>query len=1039
MPLIREITKRKYSIRNCYFSSISTRNCCRFSCVATNFDASGFVEELCPKLSYVVRCVLVNKLGLFLERGDDFFKAVEEKYGLGAAVRLLPSCSETLIKKMISFYHVDFNDRELIRIYKKYPSLVKFYFESTKNRYESKLMLQRYLIKNDMPGFITLCTKYLQCKFGRKGFLKFLRINKEYIIENPTDFKKYVKSIYRHLTDAEFKRYFTNMFPKNYELFRMETILDNLKLLHIDQWSSLFCEIYKSLYSIEYVDEKCLAMMSAEAPLRFNMNSFWHFYHLEEFRKMRIQISLAKEANSRVKMLNKCIETCKNDNNTTALLGLLQFFWSRHKNDTFSVRAQFLFCLINNFDLIELSDEHWKYINNIVFEVNGDPFYYKSDILKRIIYKKMKNGENCDEELVTLLDELGVFGSWRLPTNHPVQERECLLKIPHLWRRTKHLNEFVAEPCFKFLKTICEFNKNHPNYRISYYKFPEMLKCLVDKFAESEKTSKIYTDLMNNILRFIPDEEEEKELRLQILEVIFRDDRYYFPEVLYLWILKYHPDKMLDKVERVLIRLWKFRILNYEISKMHYNGISDAFNGVATEILDDNKKIDLFPKILWCLSYNTKYLHMIEPFIPSAASEIDLCFEKSGVQRIILKTLRNTFKQSDNISIILHYSNEDNVQYCLEPMYRTFYHTPQNLIEAPLTVLASRSFSVRKHSIFLSTALLPIKRIVEILQGLQENDASARKRIFKCNYSCLIRNPTLEILQLFINNLQLLHGKDIDNLDMILRIDKIPKKIFVAYFSVICNFGDSIMEYKKYKIIGYLDKYINKVPDIVCYKIIKDYLFNPDNIYISDTNRFVYNYITSSKSTAVTFFIDKIVNTHSKSLKFGRVIFTCFKEICNMLLKDNDKPKALDVSQQLLNTIEAFAFDNFKIKVLLKFVIEYLGKGYNSLPVFIVEQQNALIEAYGVEIFVPYSKIVGISLNIILTSIDLNFNDMTYLLIFRLLKLSSSIHNKLLAVQLLPSVGSRNANHEEYHATIREELKKDPNPLIDTFLDIDSE
>ncbi|XP_017785839.1 PREDICTED: uncharacterized protein LOC108568991 [Nicrophorus vespilloides] len=312
-----------------------------------SIGATAFVDELCPKISYVDRSIVINKLGLFLENGDDFFEAVKEKYGLAAAMRLLPTCNEELIKQHIADYNIDFRDRELIRLHKKYPNFLKYYFEIDENKQlNHKIMLVNYLVNNNMDTLMTLTSDFTYRRLGRKGFLKLLRHDKKFVIEHPSDFNRYKSCIYRHLNEADYRKYLKNLFPKNIEkLYWLSEILNSFKFLPIDKRCQLFCDIYKELYDVEYTtfNFNLMEIIRAEDRLKFDLKENWEFYPVKEaFEQIKYRIDLSHEINARNTLLESLVRACKINKDKDALLEVLKYFCSKHKNDSIEVRKDFL-------------------------------------------------------------------------------------------------------------------------------------------------------------------------------------------------------------------------------------------------------------------------------------------------------------------------------------------------------------------------------------------------------------------------------------------------------------------------------------------------------------------------------------------------------------------------------------------------------------------------------------------------------------------------------------------------------------------------
>ncbi|XP_017785835.1 PREDICTED: uncharacterized protein LOC108568989 [Nicrophorus vespilloides] len=979
---------------------------------AGEIEVYTFVNVVCPKLSHVSKLILFNKLGSTLLNGDTHFNLIFEKYGIRLAFKLLPSCSEELVMEISENYSFRFNSRQLIVLHRKYPNFLMNYFQSGYANLVVRKKLTDYLVKNDMETLRDLVEFGLPT-LGRKGMLKFLDINKEYVLENPGKFQRHYDRIVRSLNHDEFDIYFKNLFPKriddNPDFF---DAIRNLSLLPPRIRYRKFNGVYAELYGLDFCefDKNLVELFTWRDRSKFELGDNLELYLIKDaLRLIEATMKVTHDTESRCNLVRMMIETCRINKKLDRLLDVLNYFCDVHKNDSVEVRRTIISQLLCNFNLKKFCDESWYCIEEMfhTFKKRNEMCFDKGDFTKALIMKKISLNEDYRNDLLEFMDDIVRYNYLNiLDRNQPKQHRIFLLKFA---MNIEYFGDLTSrDSSVYFIDLLCEFNKNNPKYKISYYRFPSMVRDVFEEFYKEEYDCKSKID---TILRFIPTEPIEIDLRDELLQKFMESDKSEISLQLAMWMLKYRQCMLKKYIKKFIWKGASFSRLYYEISKMRYTKLPKLYRSTCTENLRSMRKTNG----LWYLSYEADYLKLVERFIPEGFNENVMEFQKN-----LLKTFKNRYMEWPHLSIILNYLNGDYSKYAVGSMYRSFYNLPEYELVHHLKVISEISDSLKKHSIYLSSELLDYRYIKLILMETASTD-NIKCAMFVSTFYSFCNNPKTNLLILLKQQMDIMQEHRI-----IFKFKIIPKHVLIDYLTEFrdylrCGSEDDLTAFNILK-----PDLISQLPADFCEEILALVLFS------KDCYQFVYNYIVSSHEDSVGKLHEAIENSQVENKLF--LVTDLYDYIFRKFIRERSRDLAQSRSADFMPYLEQRFGNNLEIDLMVKSVCSYLESGFDGLARCYVVQQGEIVQEFGPSIIIYHSKVANKCLHRILDNVDGDRDENTCVFIDTLLNESNLTHIKLLAIELLPLLKSKNQRLILFMLQLLEKIEEDPSETIQTFL-----
>ncbi|KAF5303594.1 hypothetical protein FQR65_LT08195 [Abscondita terminalis] len=488
-----------------------------------NVTGKDLVEGLFPFVSFNVKVKLLNKLSEILtntQQANGIFNEVENVYGLYLASKILPACSFDLIIELLETRKLKLPPKQMKLLMKKHPEnrdrLLKTIERSRiEKEYNNVLKLLKEV---DLSCFLTFHKTFWR-KLGRRTTAKFCSLNREAVIE---DSKRYLnilhnKQIVKSLGE-DFHKFFENLFPDNIEDFMNDSklILSKLNLLSRKEDA---LELYFSTFKLKYGSEiwdhpelitiKLLKKLDPEEkdkrikdeyrPSGVTEDEWMCLYNVQTsvpFLKKRIL--LTSDVKIRAQLVGYLVDTCKINQDVTALADICKYVLSKHRNDNIRVRLTFLRKMQSNFVLENLEEEHWEHINELIdiFHMNQELFHFENGYLEAYIHYRLRNNLVVNDYLNKWLAKNKY--NLNLIKSVPSFEKKCLQIIGEIVSEVAKDHTLLV----RYLGALHDYNCRNEKDQIQLFDYPRAIEALkenVSKYAWDKTVFAILIAFLKNV------------------------------------------------------------------------------------------------------------------------------------------------------------------------------------------------------------------------------------------------------------------------------------------------------------------------------------------------------------------------------------------------------------------------------------------------------------------------------------------------------------------------------------------------------------
>ncbi|KAF5303595.1 hypothetical protein FQR65_LT08196 [Abscondita terminalis] len=832
-----------------------------------NVTGKDLVEGLFPFVSFNVKVKLMNKLSELLtdtQQADGIFNEVKNLYGLHLASKILPACSFDLVIAELETHKLKLPPKQLNHIMTKHPEsryrlLKTIDLTRIDKQYNNVLKL---LSEIDFPFFLELQQKSSR-KLGRRNTTKFYSLNKDAIMNNPKEYLNFLnnKQVAKCL-GKDFRKFFENLFPNDIQDFtnNAKFILSKLNLLSRKENA---LELYFSTFKLKYGSEiwdhpeivtvKLLKMLDPKEkderikeeyrPSGLSEDEWMCLYKIQTsvpFLKKRI--SLTSDMRTRAQLVGYLVETCKINQDKTALANICKYVLSKHRNDNIHVRVTFLRRIQDNFVLENLEDEHWQPINELIdiFHMNQESFHFEDSFLEAYIHYRLRSNLPIKEYLMKWL--ANNMSNLNLTTSVPEFEKKCLQTFGEIIPE-------VAKDHTLFVRYLCalhEYNCRNENDQIPLFAYPraiEALKQHVAEFAWEKTVSAIL------ILFFKNANPEEKSQYLKL--VLLASNRYSKCNIVD-DLLKKEPALILENMDVVMhfilkaVNTHKNIFLKRVRYYSHWNVPQAAikycmqYENYQKDCPHYEKKI-IEESAFTALSFfknKDDFMQYLFNFYPA---EKRACSDKNKFlkQKLLCFNIRNIFPVSDAVSAILKFCKGDYFKFALGSLYSICGNLNEDKLMAVLNDLSNHSVSVQKHSLHLSYRHMNRQIFYGAINKYLERktNISARKFILKALFNFFSKNPDGYIWNLLKISVENLDESDKEAFDLFLQINKIPKDYLSRYQEFAWNVllklpnPNGELDSKRASILNSVDNEGSQIlPDDFSQNIINSLLFRSDDL-----------------------------------------------------------------------------------------------------------------------------------------------------------------------------------------------------------------
>ncbi|KAF5283228.1 hypothetical protein FQA39_LY17375 [Lamprigera yunnana] len=868
--------------------------------VFTNMDAAFLISELFPNLSFNSKLKLLNRFAIVIEnplKGDEYFSALKESYGLYLASKLLPMCSINLILETIENNKVEITPKQLLLIIKRNPSSTEklfenlYYYNASTDHYlgTKYKTVFKYLMQNDPQMFLCLSKKYSQqFQLGSRSTKKFVRNNKELCLNNSEQLHKLLKEsqIVKYL-NKDFHQFFTNVFPKSLQelINNFEGTLTFLKGLRDEEKLNLLLDTFTKHYSGNLLDyhnfivPKVLSWMSIKdkdewleansRPTEISEEAWISFMRIDRsIDLIKSKLSSTSNLEVREKLVKALVTTCQVNNDMSELANICEYMAVKSRNDHIKIRHAFLDAVYNSFDLKKLEICHWNPLNQMVrmLSLNGEYFAYNYFYIEAYIRFCLKNNLPATEiiEYLKLWLTPYYYSYYSLFNTEPKYKKLCLELFPDVFPLCFEKEELETS-YVSFLNFICKWNQQHRKDQIPPFQYKELIELVKINYTKLSRNYETVNVLLQLILI-----DTDKAFEMNLLNVLFEhiegtyfnvNDRKFISN-------RFMADeKYLNSILKDVLKYFRPRTKQ---SQIFNNALSPKIVGNISEIwkreIKESKKVDAKSRALLMLSLveaPNVFLEFIKEYYPTDTKINIEDFEKHDaykLQKTVPQCFQNLIPSYLVVNPILNFCNSDYMRVTRNSLFHIMNNVAEKRLIPILSQLATRAVVVKKYSVSLALRLLDYEGAQTMLKDFMENEtnSSMRSSIFISVLNFFFRNPNDRTWQLVKESFKVIHANDTEAYIQLANAKRAPKTFFVEYILFAWNMlkkaptNKNIEESKCVLLKTILPNNITLLPTEFCEDIISNYLLQTANDNLEkEVNAFVTKYLIYGEYNAV--------------------------------------------------------------------------------------------------------------------------------------------------------------------------------------------
>lgn len=1050
---------------------------------------------LFASISFITKVKLVNKLAIYLnnpKQADEFFKAIEARYGPYLATKLIGCCSPDLILSYVETKRLKLQDRQVLCIIKKYPditeqllTILKKHVNFNNNKVYNKVFA--YLVQHDFLLFMKLYKKFkLTSRLGWRVTNKFVKINKDEVIVDPqTSFEfLHKKQIFKTL-DSDFKKLFSNLFPPSlldyedstYSLLAIIKILPK-RMTDLD----LFLNTFKDLYGSEIWDHancvnvQLLEMLSPEVrqnkikqeykPSSLSEDEWMCYWNTDvSLPYLKKRISLSSDIRTRADLVGLLVKTCKLNENRGALGHICRYFITKHRNDHITVRIRFLNAFHREFSLEKLEEQHWTPIREILdlFALNNESYYETSTFEEAYIHYLLLNDLPYKEELNKFLKNNN--SSFNIIKSNAKYEKMCLLTfwevLPELFKEKDLKKRYVD-----YLIAIMDWNNRHKDDQISIFNYTTAMVALKECLAEET----YYNYNSQKLLTYCLHQNIEREEKIDYLKLYLNCHTGYKDATEIDRLIRYEPLIILPLIETIIqFLLHSQRIKNCifwkQCKNYSYLDIPVKVINICLDMYTRGDKDMVLEGFVTAISYlmpNHQFLEFIKSYYPNTL-KADAKNEEGrklyNLQQNVGNSLKNLMPSSTSLEPLLIFCKGDYLKVIQRSLYSVCDHVNEDKLPAFLAELKDRAVSIRKHAMHLTFRNLDKAHVFDILEKFMktEKNSSICKFIFKGCFNFFVKNPndyTWDLVQLSLTSVDI---TDTEAIDILIRLNKIPDEYFIKYFlftwDTLGKIPDPYNKMESYKgnlLKSLSEQQIQNLPIQFCETLIKECLFKTNSLsyFPLQIQIFTCKYIIYCKSPEeqckrLVFVFELLKNYISDKWQvpqYRKSSRNCagnfVKEFCNHFLNNQNLSKGILVKfAELWNdflrphqAIGEYLQFQFTLVVIDKLSLKEICKRIISIS-------ESLSNSYGLLVLYTVSNKINNFINYFEQTPSLASDMKRLMLIDNLLDCgNNSTLIYLLVLILLKDKQSNKHDLKTKYDEIIEILKKQDEPIIQLFL-----
>ena len=623
-----------------------------------------FHKHILPYVSLVTRLKLIKKLAVNLrasnetELGEKFYTYFTHQYSRDTAEPMLLACGESFIYDTAKNKELSLSIRTVKRLFVKYPQMIIRYLKlSNPEKYEKFIPS---LIKNHLDAFTELIEMYdrtYHIVLRKKAIGIFLK-NKFHVFINKA--KLYIKMmplkvVAAKLTKAQYKRMISKLLPDDVGKFSYESVRKYLEHFPESERMSLVIDSYREKYNENLLDNhdairyEFLEMLpieertrQARVKLEKNPDSMdqegrwmvekaWRCYLpiSESYPSIKKEIAKTSMPEARSFLLIQMIHCCTINNwDKEALFGFLEYFTTRHRNESLDVIFEVLWHLIKYYDLVPLASKHWDIINDFIrfLEIKDalkhDP-QLSCIIQSQSIHFDLIHDLPIDDKIEKML-EFNIQSNtyeWSIIKKYPEYDRLCYEKMLSMIPKKYPRDQKILD------------DSSSRTMMAGIVKWTYSLKTRIGEATSSELSIKNIPWLIDDVRDFVQSSKYVDSYIQQETKLILRNnepDLYEAwignnvphvdcPVIPSVWHLKKNPQDVLEKWERYLKEA-RSRI-DISVKTKRFIKAARWYQDIPIRFLDQCLKEldDAAILILGILMEGSEFAGVIEPLLPQVS------------------------------------------------------------------------------------------------------------------------------------------------------------------------------------------------------------------------------------------------------------------------------------------------------------------------------------------------------------------------------------------------------------------------------------
>ncbi|XP_074115465.1 uncharacterized protein LOC141538074 [Cotesia typhae] len=812
-----------------------------------------YQTHILPYVSLKSRIKIIKTLGDNLDGKSDiaekFYVSFCEKYGEKQAHPLLKSCSESFIWNRITEHRVCLDDRIVRFLFYKYPELIVKYLKLSKmssDPFERNLHhFYVYVFSHFLPRLVKKCPKAFveliemhNCSFSIKlsntRTELFLVNCIDALLKNAQLFLQMLdlKTVTKKLNEEQFKNIFTQMFPKYLKSFQFDIMWEYLEFVPEVKKLPLMLSTFEDVYKLnlldctEQISPKALELLPCDERIKqakikmekepsneflFSKKS-WICYlsPKESVEHIKTLIKKTSDARKRMHLLEQLIYTCYVNSDNNALLEVLKYITTRHKNEERYLFADLLRMISSEKNLKNLSQEHWDVIYNFLkfLHVKNEFNYWLNksqvEIIIYFIRFELENSHSIDDKISFLIDLVitQFRSSFNILEDNIVFEKQCLeefLKI--LPTKKPNDKDYPSiELMKKVITSIYTFNKHNlkaksPFEPMSIKDFPWVLNFIKKNLNEYPENDNRVQSMLRTLQEEEPDVFEELAAKIKEEEYLFSDLS------ILLRTLRTNPEIFVRNCKYSLVmctRLTNHLIIHEFIKSCRwYQDLPIKLAEECLKMIEKTKNAKALI-ILALLLEGSAFEQVITPFIPSSATiDVDPEDAKTGYQIVCSTSLAfNRVNPAVSLDCILKFCIGDYVHNIIKCLVNVSRRTSVAKVIPFALTLMDRPVSIKKHGIRLFCMAADVKQLCKTLIEMwrSETHQTIRTLVFSNIFDAFKSNPNNETWEMLKECLDDLKPDDKDVFASLLEFEYVPneyvadyvEKLFIV-FRKLCN------------------------------------------------------------------------------------------------------------------------------------------------------------------------------------------------------------------------------------------------------------